>query len=79
MLENEYKYLADNKDDIINNYKGFVILISGNQVIEKFHTDEDAYRWGIENIGLGKFLMQLVSNDMLECQATIYTPRIFYE
>ncbi len=62
MLEREYKYYQDNKNDIIKNYKNQFVVIKGSKVVGDYSSREEALKESVKEYKLGEFLIQEVSD-----------------
>lgn len=62
-LKRDYQYFLDNKKDLVKKYGGMYIVIANNEVIKSFADENDAYYYGVDNIGLGNFIVQLCTAD----------------
>ena len=63
MLEREFKYYQDHKEDLIKRYGGKYIVIVGEQVIGKYDTQETAYSESEKKHKVGTFLIQHCAPD----------------
>ena len=63
MLENEYKFYEDNKNNFINKYLNKYIVIKGDKVLGVFNSSEDAIKNAVQENELGTFLVQYVNED----------------
>lgn len=57
-LSRQIKYFEDNIDALLKDYEGSILVISQDCKVDAFATDEEAYRFGVENYGLGNFLLR---------------------
>ena len=58
MIEKQLKYFKENQKALVKEYSGRYIVISEDLQIYAFDTLEKAYVYGVENYGLGNFLLQ---------------------
>ena len=58
MLEKEFKYFLNNKEDLSRKYKGKFLVIRDEKVIGAYDSEKDAYDNAIKNNELGTFLIQ---------------------
>ncbi len=58
MLDKEYKYYQDNEDRFLKQYKGKVLVIMGEKVVEIYDDETSAYSSSISKYKLGTFLIQ---------------------
>ncbi|MDY0388283.1 MAG: hypothetical protein RBT65_14420 [Methanolobus sp.] len=56
-LIDEFNYYISHQEELVSKYKGKFLVIKGEKVTP-FDTMEEAFDWGVKNIGIGKFLMQ---------------------
>lgn len=62
-LRKDYQYFLDNKKELVEKYGGMYILISNCEVVKAFADENDAYYYGVENIGSGNFIVQLCTDN----------------
>jgi hypothetical protein len=58
VLDREFKYYLDHKEEFINKYLGKFLIIKDESVIGVFDSDLDAYSFGTSKFILGTFLIQ---------------------
>lgn len=58
MLEKEFQYYLDNQADLVKKYEGKYLVIMGEEVVETFSSDEEAYFDSESKHELGTFLIQ---------------------
>jgi hypothetical protein len=63
MLEKEFQYFLDHKDELVKKYKGKYIIIVGDQVKGSYNSQKEAYDKTIGTYEEGTFLIQLCSPD----------------
>jgi hypothetical protein len=61
MLEKEFKYFRDHKDELRNKYLGKTIVIKDDAVVGVFASEAEALREASKKYKLGTFLIQQVS------------------
>jgi len=61
MLEDDFKFFVDHQDELAREYVGQYLIIKDKQVVGHYPSFENAYHRGVEQYGLGNFLIQ-------ECQ-----------
>lgn len=57
-LTKQYDYYVDHEQELLDKYNGLYLVISDTLDVFAFSKGMDAYNFGAENIGLGKFLIQ---------------------
>lgn len=63
MLEAQTQYFNENKAALLKKYAGKYIVISDSLDIGSFDDMDKAYFFGVENYGLGHFLMRECSSE----------------
>lgn len=63
MLETEYKYFIDHRDELVNQYENKYLVLIGEEIIGVYSSDEEAYFETIKNHKPGTFLIQFCSKD----------------
>ena len=58
MLEKEFHYYLQNKDDLIKKYEGKYLLIKEEEVIGSYESEIEAYTEAQKQFELGTFLIQ---------------------
>jgi hypothetical protein len=61
MLEQEFKYFEDHKDELLKQYTGKFIAIVGTQVVGVFDSELEAYTAMKKDRKAGTFLIQQCS------------------
>ncbi len=57
-LEKEFKYYLDQQDELVKKYNGYTLVIIGEEVVDAYKNDEEAYFESEKKYGLGNFLLQ---------------------
>lgn len=57
-LTKQYDYYVDHEKELLEKYNGLFLVISDKLEVYAFPKGMDAYNFGAEHIGLGKFLIQ---------------------
>lgn len=65
MLEKEYQFFLDNKEDLIQKYLNNFIIIVNNEVVGSFEKKSDALKFASKNYETGKFLLEFCTTDKL--------------
>ena len=63
MLEKEYKYYRDNKEEFVKKYLGKHIVIQNDKVIGIYNSLEDAITNSLKDNELGTFLVKQVEKE----------------
>ena len=63
ILQKELAYFEKHKQEYLKLYKGQFVLIKGEQPVQAFTTDQEAYRAGLEKFGNQPFLIKQVLED----------------
>ena len=58
MLESEFKYYLDNRDELVKKFLGRYLIIKDQQVVGDYATEMDAYNDGLSKYEPGAFLIQ---------------------
>jgi hypothetical protein len=69
MLEVELKYLNSHKEELLKQYDGKVLVISGEQVTGAFDTMEQALEGAVMQHGLNNVLIRRPSEGQIEFSA----------
>ena len=62
-LRKDYQYFLDNKKEFVEKYGGMYILITNCNVVKAFADENEAFYYGVENIGPGNFIVQLCTGN----------------
>ncbi len=73
MLEIERKYLDSNRDRLLREYGGKVLVINGEEVTGAFDTIEEALRGAVTKHGLDSVLIRRPSDMQIELCAPALT------
>jgi hypothetical protein len=58
MLEKEFKYYIDHQKDLVAKHEGKFVVIKGDQVLDVYDSEMEAYNASIKTNELGTFLIQ---------------------
>jgi len=72
-LEKERQYLDSHKDELLKEYGGKILVISGEQVTGAFDTMEEALQGAVEKHGLNSVLIRRPSEAQIEFSAPALT------
>ena len=61
MLEQERKYFAENRDELLARYPGKFVLVKGDELIGTFNTIEEALADGARRFATESFLVRQVT------------------
>lgn len=59
ILEEELKFFAEHKADLLKNHEGKFALIKGDKLIGAYTTEAEAYSDGLKRLGNVPFLIKL--------------------
>lgn len=54
-----FQYYLDNQSELVKEYNNKYLVISDNNVVESFDSEDEGYYYAIEKYGLGNFILQL--------------------
>ena len=63
MLEVEWEFYENNRDELVEKYCGKYVVISGDKVIASYDDQKIAYRETIKTIPLGSFMIHRVMEE----------------
>jgi len=63
MLDREWEYYENNRDELVEKYCGKYIVISGDKVIAAYDDEKIAYRETVKNIPLGSFMIHHIAEE----------------
>ena len=63
MLEAEWEFYQNNRDNLVEKYCGKYLVISGNKVVDAYDDEKVAYRETIKTIPLGSFMIHHVMEE----------------
>jgi hypothetical protein len=72
-LEKERKYMDSHKDELLKQYGGKILVISGEQVTGAFDTMEEALHGAVTQHGLNNVLIRRPSEAQIEFSAPALT------
>jgi len=61
MLEAEWEFYENNRDKLVEQYRGKFVVISGNKVIAAYDDGDVAYNETVKGIRLGSFMIHCIS------------------
>lgn len=63
MLEAEWEYYENHRDELVEKYCGKYVVISGDQVVAAYDDQKLAYRETVKTIPLGSFMIHHVMEE----------------
>ena len=63
MLDTEWKFYEDNRDELVEKYCGKFIVISGDRVVSAYEDENTAYQETIKSIPLGSFMIHHITEE----------------
>ena len=63
MLETEWEFYENNRDELVEKYTGKYIVISGNKVVSAYDDENVAYFETVKTIPLGSFMIHHVMEE----------------
>lgn len=76
MIDKQIKFFDENIDRLLKDYEGSLLIISEDCKVDAFSNYEEAYTFGVENYGLGNFLMRECRNKKETRNVHIIMPQI---
>lgn len=75
VLDKQIKFYDEHIDSLLQDYEGSILVISEDCKVDAFSNYEEAYTFGVENYGLGNFLMRECRKKE-SCESHIITPNV---
>jgi len=63
MLNTEWEFYENNRDELVEKYCGKYIVISGEKVVSVYDDEKIAYRETIKSIPLGSFMIHHITEE----------------
>ena len=63
MLETEWEFYENNRDELVEKYCGKYVVISGNRIVASYDDQKIAYRETVKTIPLGSFMIHRVMEE----------------
>jgi hypothetical protein len=63
MLESEWEFYENNRDELVEKYCGKYVVISGNKVVSAYDDQKTAYRETIKTLPLGSFMIHHITEE----------------
>ena len=77
MLDQEFKYFLDHKNELLQQYSGKFIVIVNQKVIGAYDSEIDAYNESLKSHELGTFLIQLCAPGNESYTHTFHSRAVF--
>ena len=77
-LKNEFEWYLENQNELVNQYSGKYLVISGKQVLFASEKKADAYNNGVSSVGLGNFILQRCTPGDEAYTMTFHTHRVSF-
>lgn len=78
MLDKEFNFFMEHKQELASKYDGKYIVIVGDCIVGVYDTNEDAYEESLKNYKLGEFFIQECSSDA-SSYTMVFHSRVIYE
>ena len=63
MLETEWEFYESNRAELVEQYCGKYLVISGNSVVSAYDDEETAYQETVKTIPLGSFMIHHITEE----------------
>ena len=63
MLETEWEFYENNRDELVEKYCGKYVVISGDKVIAAYEDEKVAYWETVKTIPLGSFMIHHIAEE----------------
>jgi hypothetical protein len=63
MLETEWEFYENNRDELVEKYCGKYVVISGDRVVSIYDDEKLAYKETIKTIPLGSFMIHHIEEE----------------
>ena len=63
MLDAEWEFYENNRDELVKKYCGKYVVISGDKVISAYDDQNEAYYETVKSIPLGSFMIHLIQEE----------------
>ena len=63
MLETEWEFYENNRDELLEKYCGKFVVISGDKVLAAYDDEQIAYRETVKTIPLGSFMIHYIAQE----------------
>ena len=76
MLKKEFEWYLDNQEELVKQYNGQYLVISGQKVLFASVDKEKAYNEGVNLSGVGKYILQRCTPGDEAYSITYHTHRV---
>jgi hypothetical protein len=63
MLDAEWEFYENNRDELVKKYCGKFVVISGDKVVSAYDDEELAYNETVKTIPLGSFMIHHITEE----------------
>jgi hypothetical protein len=63
MLETEWEFYENNRDELVEKYCGKYVVISGDKVVAAYDDEKIAYNETVKTIPLGSFMIHHITEE----------------
>ncbi|MCL2233532.1 MAG: DUF5678 domain-containing protein [Treponema sp.] len=63
MLEAEWEFYENNRNELVQQYCGKFVVISGNKVVASYDNGDVAYNETVKSIPLGSFMIHRIAEE----------------
>jgi hypothetical protein len=63
MLEKEWEFYENNRDELVEKYCGKYVVIAGDEVVSSYDDQKAAYREAIKTLQLGSFMIHHITEE----------------
>ena len=70
MLESDWEYYENNRDELVEKYCGKHVVISGSKVIATYDDRDIAYSETVKTLSLGTFIIHYITEEEEVIQLT---------
>jgi hypothetical protein len=78
LLQQQFQWYLDHQDELVKQYNGKYLVISGKAIVYSSENKEDACQKGLEMVGAGKFIVQLCTPGTEDYTRTFHTHRVHF-
>jgi hypothetical protein len=79
MLQDNFKYYIAHQDELVRQYSGKYLVLTGCAVAAAEESEAAAYELGKERYGLGNFIVQLCTPGVDAYTMTFHTRRVYFD
>jgi hypothetical protein len=63
MLEAEWEFYENNRNELVRKHCGKFVVISGNRVVSSYNDQKTAYRETVKTLPLGSFMIHRITEE----------------